>query len=576
MSMNRLFLFCLLTISSSFAALEDVIPFYIEELVPVEIPFEKNPELTDEQYWEKTDIDMNNYLAIFDDNSCYLSSSLMRACLASINTYLASMKSKLSLMPSKFMKYSKLEKHYGPLTLAEHITNNSDVSKLSQREYFDFTQNRKKEYLDYIEANVLNNAIYPKVNFREVIADIQKKYLDESKIKIHTARFFNTYLKLAVDSHTSISPTQQLMDGRNSQGLEYAGIGAYLGIYQKKLLITEVFEDSPSEKAGLKAGDLIVEIDGAPIVIDEQYGISESVKLIKGLQGTKVKLTIERQGEKNQVIEVIRDFVVVKNIRAKKNRNSLVIKIDSFSQNDTCKMFYNELNKANQLNLKSIIIDLRNNPGGLLNQSICMASLLAGPGKNVVTTKSVEGNNPSLESYETSFKKIFNSHVVVLINEGSASASEVLSGFLKEKTDAIIVGNRSFGKGTVLGASQLSKSITIYSTYAYFYIANKWTPHRVGITPDIEVYNKPDPTEDEKFFWREAEMYETSVKHIGPLYLPSAARTRRNAEIKRCIHDSGKALAHYNKTKDAIIKVDYQLETALDVAACMLTFPKHR
>ncbi|MDD4290297.1 MAG: S41 family peptidase [Patescibacteria group bacterium] len=336
---------------------------------------------------------------------------------------------------------------------------------------------------------------------------IREKYIDSSGTK-DSQMFYGSLsgLVASLNDPYSIFLPPDISEEFNSE-LEgkFDGIGAELSIKDEKITVIAPLPNSPAEKAGIKAGDVILAINK----IDTSYiSLNNAVGMIRGEKGTKVTLTIQSGSEKERDIEITRDEIHYESIKTNtgkpeidkllNDRNIAYIKITHFNQ-DTESLFEKAVNDS--LNKQYIILDLRNNPGGYLTTAIKVSSYWI---DNNIIVKEVSKNREKTQNYSsTGFAKLKDKKTVVLVNKGSASASEIVAGALQDYKVATIIGETTFGKGSVQDLTKLPDGSSIKLTIA------KWlTPHdraidKEGIKPDIEIilsgddYNKDkDPQLD--------------------------------------------------------------------------------
>ena len=264
---------------------------------------------------------------------------------------------------------------------------------------------------------------------------------------------------------------------------EFEGIGAEIGIKNNILTIISPLPDSPAEKAGLKAGDKVYKIDDA----DTTYlSLDGAVRLIRGEAGTKVILTIFRDGQdETQKIEIVRGRIHYETVKwALKESNILYIKISHFNQ-DTADLFGQAIQENLGKNLQGVVLDLRNNPGGFLGIATDIAESWIKKGDIIVVEKFSQNNKNYYKSRGRA--ELAALPTVALINEGSASASEIVAGALQDHGLATIIGKQSFGKGSVQDLRHLSDGSNIKLTVAKWLTPNERMIGGEGIAPDIEV-----------------------------------------------------------------------------------------
>ena len=290
---------------------------------------------------------------------------------------------------------------------------------------------------------------------------------------------------------------------------EFEGVGMEIGIRKEILTVVAPLKGSPAERAGIRAGDKILKIDEK---ITPDLTIEEAVRLIRGPKGTKVKLTIVRNGdEESRVIEVERDVIKIpvidtetKEVVAQKSGGEkeakdlgdiFVIRLYNFSENSPVS-FRSALREMVEKNRSKLIIDLRNNPGGFLEAAVDMASWFL-PQGDVVVTENYGGRGEDKTHRSKGYNIFKNLPIVVLVNQGSASASEILAGALKDHGKAKLIGEKTFGKGSVQEFLPLTADTSIKITVAKWLTPNEYSISEGGLTPDIEIKpTKEDITAD--------------------------------------------------------------------------------
>jgi len=278
-----------------------------------------------------------------------------------------------------------------------------------------------------------------------------------------------------------LNPEENKMFQQDMEG-SFEGIGAEIGFKDKILTIIAPLKGSPAEKAGLLAGDKILKIDEKET---SGMNIDEAVNFIRGTKGTKVGLTIGRDGlDKLKEIEIIRDTIVIKTVEWEMKEDKIAyISISQFKL-DTVNELDGQIDKILSNEPRGIILDLRNNPGGYLEISIEVASRFIDEGKTIVTED--YGNRKDIHKASGS-KRFYNLPIVILINEGSASASEIMAGALRCDSNAILIGKKTFGKGLVQELKQLKEGSALKITVAKWLTPDGVNINKDGIRPDIEV-----------------------------------------------------------------------------------------
>ena len=320
--------------------------------------------------------------------------------------------------------------------------------------------------------------------FIKVINMIEAYYVDE----INTSTIINKALKgllPELDAHSSYLDKSAYKELKVQTSGEFGGLGIVVGMRNGVLTVISPIDDTPAYKVGLKAGDIILKINDKATI---DMSLDEAVNLMRGKPGTKITLTIVRKNKKPFTVTITRGVIKIKSVKAKNLENFQEIKyirISSFDKN-VVKNLKKVLKNLEKENKKGIIIDLRNNPGGLLSQSVEMLDLFIDKGILVSQKGRVKSEN---KIYYATNKEIYKHiPIVVLVNEGSASASEIVSGGLQDHKRAVIIGEKTFGKGSVQAILPINKDEAIRLTIAKYYLPSGRTIQAKGITPDIIVH----------------------------------------------------------------------------------------
>ncbi len=319
--------------------------------------------------------------------------------------------------------------------------------------------------------------------FTAVYSQIKQLYVDE----IDDETMFKNAIKGLVeglDPHSSFLDPEDQSDLSESTMGKFGGVGIVIGTKGSFIEIISPIDDTPAYRAGLQAGDIILKIDDQNV---NQIDLEEGVKLMRGAPGTKINLTIGRPDIAPFVVEITREIITIVSAKGLLLEEGIgYIRISQF-QNPTAELVDEivlELVTENGAELDSLILDLRNNPGGLLNSSIDVANLFIDREGIVVYT---EGRTPSSKvSFSTKAGDILNgAPIVVLMNKGSASASEIVAGALQDHKRAIIMGQESFGKGSVQSMLGLNDGFGLKLTTARYYTPSGKSIQATGISPDI-------------------------------------------------------------------------------------------
>lgn len=281
------------------------------------------------------------------------------------------------------------------------------------------------------------------------------------------------------DPYTVFMNKKEFDELKTSTQGSFTGVGIYIGDKDGKIVVVAPIEDSPAEKAGIKSGDIITKVNDQEVSAKES---DKAVSMMKGKAGTKVKITIYREGAGEKDIEVVREKIVFKTVKSEMLPDNIAyIRITTFDEN-TSKAFISALDDMKSKGMKGLILDLRDNPGGLLDECKVVADKLIGKG-TIVYTLDKDGKKEVLESDEDKIDV----PLVILTNGGTASASEIVSGAVRDHKAGTLIGTTTFGKGLVQTVIPLIDGTGIKVTTARYYTPSGECIQKKGIKPDIEV-----------------------------------------------------------------------------------------
>ena len=338
-----------------------------------------------------------------------------------------------------------------------------------------------------------NDDVYKKIDiFGEVLEKINKEYVDEVDQSKSMDAAINGLLQ-SLDPYSAYMTPESFKGMQTETSGEFGGLGIEVGMEAGVIKVISPIDNTPASKAGLKAGDYIVKINNAQV---QGKTLTEAVDLMRGPVGSNIEITVRRRGVKKALIfNITREIIEVQSVKSELiDSNIGYIRLTSFNENSS-EQIKDKVNKLNKnKNLKGYILDLRNNPGGLLSQAIKISDFFLENGE-IVSTKSRKVS----ENRKWFAKKgdLTNGKtLIILINYGSASASEIVAGALKDHKRAIILGENSYGKGSVQSIIPLKNKGAIRLTIAKYYLPSGKSISEVGVTPDIEVI---EGSEDFKF-----------------------------------------------------------------------------
>ncbi len=340
-----------------------------------------------------------------------------------------------------------------------------------------------------ITSNASEEDIYNKIDlFSEVLDKINKEYVEEVNQSDAMDAAINGVLQ-SLDPYSSYMSPEMLEEMQTETSGEFGGLGIEVGMEAGVVKVISPIDSSPAYKAGVKAGDYIVKINDIQV---QGKTLTEAVDLMRGPVGSDIEITVRRRGVKKSIIfKITREIIKVASVKTELfNSDVAYIRLTSFNENSSnqIKEKINEFKNKNKV--EHFILDLRNNPGGLLSQAIKISDFFLDNGE-IVSTKSRKGK----ENRKWFAKKgdiINGDTLIVLINYGSASASEIVAGALKDHKRAILIGENTYGKGSVQSIIPLNNRGAIRLTVSKYYLPSGKSISEVGVVPDIEITEQND------------------------------------------------------------------------------------
>lgn len=322
--------------------------------------------------------------------------------------------------------------------------------------------------------------------FTETLTMVKKNYVEEVKTKDLVYGAIKGMLS-SLDPHSSFLNPEAFKEMQAETKGEFGGIGIQIGVKEGILTVIAPIEDTPAYRAGLKAGDKIIKINNES---SRDMSLHDAVTKMRGAPKTSVTITILREGWKEtKDFTLIREIIKIKSVKSKLLEDGIgYVKINQF-QEQTADDLSTALEKLKQEKMNSLILDLRNNPGGLLNSAVSVTSQFLPTNKLVVYIKGKKGDRAEYNT--TDERPSYDVPMIVLVNEGSASASEIVAGALKDWNRAVILGAKTFGKGSVQSVIPLSDGSGLRLTTAIYYTPKGTSIQATGIVPDILVKLEP-------------------------------------------------------------------------------------
>ena len=331
-----------------------------------------------------------------------------------------------------------------------------------------------------------NNELYEKIDlFGEVLEKIKEDFVDDVNESEMMDSAINGVLQ-SLDPYSAYMSPELFKEMQTDTRGEFGGLGIEIGMESGVVKVISPIDDTPAANAGIKAGDYIVKIGNEQV---QGKSLMEAVKLMRGPVGTSIKLTIRRKNVKKPLeFEITRKIIEIKSVNSevlRKNKDLGYIKLKSFNENSD-KQFLNIVKKFERdSKVKGYILDLRNNPGGLLTQAINITDFFLDDGE-IVSTKGRK-ESETRKFFAKRGDQVKGKPIIVLINNGSASASEIFAGALKDHKRAIILGENSYGKGSVQSIIPLKNGGGIRLTISKYYLPSGKSISEIGVSPDIIV-----------------------------------------------------------------------------------------
>jgi len=391
--------------------------------------------------------------------------------------------------------------------------------------------------------------------FSNVLSILQENYVEE----IDTEEVLNGAIRgllFSLDPHSSYLPPEGFKELQEETRGSFSGIGIEVTIKDDLLTVVSPIADTPADDAGLKANDLIIKINGKST---KTMGPYEAIKMLRGPKGSKVTISIHRQGwEELKEVTLTRKIIPLQSVKAEiLSPGFLYARITNF-QSNTSRDFRTKIDKLKKTHpIDGLILDLRNNPGGLLHQAVSIADYFLNSGRIVYTKGRRKDQNTVFTAHYTGEKKQY--PLVILVNEGSASASEIVAGAIQAHKRGIIVGTQTFGKGSVQTIIPLPDGAGLRMTTARYYTPDNRSIQALGITPDVIVpfvaCIPPEKGQKKKKFIKEIDL----ENHL-PGSNESPENKADNAEVtleKRLLNDNQLRSA-YNILKSLNLFSEYK------------------
>ena len=337
--------------------------------------------------------------------------------------------------------------------------------------------------------NSSENDVYKKIDlFGEVLEKINKEYVDEIDQSKSMDSAINGLLQ-SLDPYSAYMSPEIFDEMQTETSGRFGGLGIEVSMESGVVKVISPIDDTPASKAGIKAGDYIVKINDTQV---QGKSLSEAVDLMRGPVGSEIELTVRRIGKKKALkFNIVREIIQIQSVKADILDNNIgYIRLTSFNENSDTQIEKQIKKFERNDSIKYYILDLRNNPGGLLSQAITISDFFLENGE-IVSTKSRKASE-NRKWFASKGDLTNGKSLIVLINYGSASASEIVAGALKDHKRAILLGENSYGKGSVQSIIPLKNNGAIRLTIAKYYLPSGKSISEVGVFPDIEIIEQND------------------------------------------------------------------------------------
>ena len=405
------------------------------------------------------------------------------------------------------------------------------------------------------EAKKKDQATYRLLNlFGDVFERVRASYVKDITDKKLIESAINGMLN-SLDPHSNYLNKESFKNMQIQTRGKFGGLGIEVTMENGFVRVVSPIDGTPAFKSGVQAGDLITHLDGKPV---QGLSLSEAVKLMRGKVGTKIKLTIRRVSTQPFDVTITRAVIPIRTVRSRIEGDIGYVRISSFSQptEGGLKKAMNKINRELKDRMKGLIIDLRNNPGGLLDQAVAVSNAFLEKGEIVSTRTREKRDHRRFNARKGDLAH--GKPIIILLNGGSASASEIVAGALQDQKRAIILGTKSFGKGSVQTIIPLGNNGAMRLTTALYFTPSGRSIQKIGIEPDIVVEQARIEAIDKNHRQREADL-RGALNNGETSGQPKRQKSEQSQNSKRN-QDSGEGQKEKEKSRQ-----DFQLQRALDL-----------
>lgn len=436
-----------------------------------------NEAPTAESYWFQTGITEKDLFQFVQDSYCHSSDRYFLSCINALQQ--VAIRNGLILVPNQgFQKIS-----------AERTTELNEKDLLAP-------------WQEIAQARVENE---PLLNFQSLWSELSKKF-DDVKRPMMTGIAMNGFLSVFRDPHTYLIPIdyyRQIVANSDYRSTSY---GFVITKIKKNFFIKKVIPGSPSDYVGLRRGQLVTKMNNWDIEDMSLNALNEKIRSDKSFD---IQITIREANGATFNLSVRKSTQELSTVHLKfieSKTQTAVLTLDRFSRK-SCEKVKTALTQVREMGVRNLILDLRDNPGGQMDEAGCIAGLFTGPDKKIFSVEYLQNPNRN-ESYISEDEKAYSGRTVVLINRGTASASEILAGVLREYNQAILVGERTFGKGSFQEGDiwNLNSKIALFETKGFYYLPSGFSPQKMGLSPDLSVESANSGSREEGQYWNSLDL----------------------------------------------------------------------
>ncbi len=441
-----------------------------------------------ESYWFQTGLSNQDLFQFVQDSTCHSSDRYLLACLNAIQQ--VAIRHGIILVPEKGFQKVSLERN------------------------FEF--NEKDLLSPWQETIKLRNERQIILDFQSLWRELESKYINSSKKPMMVGLALNGFLSVFRDPHTYLIPLDYYKQIVASSDYKTSSYGFVITKLQNKFIIKKVIPGSPSDFVGLKRGQVVIRINDWNL---EGMSLNILNEKIRSEKSSDIQISVLTRRGKVSTLSIKKSNQALSTVHLKfldTSTPTALLTLDRFSRK-SCDKVKVALSAVKKMAVQNLILDLRDNPGGQMDEAGCIAGLFTGPDKKIFSVRYLQ-NKEKNESYISDEEKVYAGRIVVLVNRGTASASEILAGALREYNQAILVGEKTFGKGSFQEGDlwSLNPRVALFETKGFYYLASGFSPQKIGLSPDLSVESPNGGSREAGQYWNSLELSQTEAEPMPP------------------------------------------------------------